>query len=175
MIPELETERLVLRAPAQSDLKDFAAFFATDDARFVGGPNEAAMAWRSFAASAGSWVLHGYGEFAIEEKESGAFVGLVGPWFPEGWPEPEIAWIILPAFQRRGYGVEAARRALSFVHDELGWTTAISCIDDANTPSQRLAEKLGARRDGTAEFRPHGDMPVWRHLPPDDFRKLQGA
>ena len=116
------------------------AFYATDASRFVGGPLDAATAWRSVAASIGAWTLRGFGEFAVEEKASGDFVGLVGPWFPEGWPEAEIAWIIVPEFQRRGYGAEAARRALGYAYDELGWETAISCIDEENIASIRLAE-----------------------------------
>lgn len=169
MIPVLETERLLLRAPEPRDVAPFSAFFGTDAARFVGGPSEPALAWRSLAATIGCWTLRGYGEFAVEEKSTGEFVGLVGPWFPEGWPEPEMAWIVLPAHQRKGYGAEAAVRALRFAYEELGWETAISCIVDDNLPSQALARRLGAQREGMARFAPHGEMPVWRHLPAVEF------
>ncbi|MCO6391075.1 GNAT family N-acetyltransferase [Aliihoeflea aestuarii] len=169
MIPTLETERLLLRGIKPDDYEPFAAFSATDAARFVGGAKDGPAAWRSLATIAGSWTLCGYGEFAVEEKGSGRFIGVVGPWFPEGWPEQEIGWIIFPEFQGKGYASEAAARTLAFAYHDLGWTTAISCIDNENLPSQRVAEKLGARRDGEAEFKPYGMMPVYRHLPPSEF------
>lgn len=175
MIPTLETERLVLRALTQADYEPLAEFFAGDEARFVGGPMGRVAAWRFIAGSAGCWMLRGYGEFAVEEKASGKLAGLVGPWFPEGWPEPEIAWIVLPAFHRKGYGYEAAARALRFAYDELGWETAISCIAEDNIASMKLAEKLGAAREGEAEFKPYGTLPFFRHLAPAAFAEHLGG
>lgn len=167
MIPRLETERLILRGIESGDYEPFAAFAASDAAHFVGGSRDRPAAWRSLATIAGSWTLRGYGEFAVEEKATGLLAGIVGPWFPEGWPEEEIGWIVFPQFQGKSYAGEAAARALAFAYGELGWTTAVSCIDDANLPSIRVAEKLGATRDGQAEFKPYGMMPVYRHLPPE--------
>jgi len=51
------------------------------------------------------------------------------------------------------YATEAAQRARSFAYDKLGWTTAISCIDPENLPSQRVAQRLGAKREGHMELR----------------------
>ena len=171
MIPRLETERLVLRALTQADFEPLADFFASDAARFVGGPMDRVTAWRHVAASAGSWVLLGYGEFAVEEKASGKIAGLIGPWFPEGWPEQEIGWIVLPEFHRMGYGREAAERAILFAYEELGWETAISCIAAHNVASMKLAETLGAVHEGETEFKPYGTIPVFRHLPPAEFAR----
>lgn len=175
MIPRLETERLVLRALTQADFEPLAGFFGSEAALFVGGPMDRVAAWRQVAATAGSWVLRGYGEFAVEEKTSGRLAGLVGPWFPEGWPEPEIAWIVLPEFHRKGYGYEAAARAIRFAHEDLGWVTAISCIAADNLASMKLAEKLGAVREGEAEFQPYGRFPFFRHLAPAAFAEHIGG
>lgn len=168
-VPVLQSERLVLRGLAAGDLGAFSTFFATNASQFVGGPKDRVGAWRTLAAMAGSWTLRGYGEFAVEEKSTGRFVGVVGPWFPEGWPEREIGWIIFPEFQGRGYASEAATRALEFAYTELGWNTAISCIDDRNIASQGVARKLGAVREGEADFKPFGMLPLYRHLPPEEF------
>lgn len=170
MTPVLETERLVMRGFAPGDVDAFAGFYASDASRFVGGPDERHATWRRLAAYAGCWSLRGYGKFVVEEKASGAVVGIVGPWYPEGWPEPEIGWTVLPEFQGRGYAAEAAARGLLYAYDELGWTTAISAIFPGNVRSFRLAERLGARHDGSAEIKPYGVLEIYRHLSPLEFR-----
>jgi RimJ/RimL family protein N-acetyltransferase len=169
IVPVLETQRLILRGVRPDDFEAFAAFFATDAAQFVGGPRDRAGAWRALATIAGSWTLRGFGEFSVEEKATGRLAGIVGPWFPEGWPEKEIGWIILPEFQGRGFAPEAAARALEFAYADLGWTTAISCIDDRNAPSIAVARKLGAVREGLVEFVPYGMLPLYRHQSPAQF------
>jgi ribosomal-protein-alanine N-acetyltransferase len=52
-IPRLRTAKLRLREYRQSDFADFAAFFQTDRARFIGGPVTPDLAWRGLAAQLG--------------------------------------------------------------------------------------------------------------------------
>lgn len=167
--PTLETERLILRGIMQEDFEPFAAFYATEESRFVGGPLNGPLAWRKLSGYAGIWTLRGFGKFALEDKASGKFVGLVGPWFPEGWPEPEISWTVVAEFQGKGLAKEAALRTLRFAYEELGWTTACSCIADDNLPSIRLAESLGAVCEGRTEIRPFGPALLYRHLSPAEL------
>jgi RimJ/RimL family protein N-acetyltransferase len=170
VIPTLETPRLTLRAFGASDFEAFAPFYGSEASRYVAGPEARPATWRRIASYAGSWFLRGFGKFVVEEKASKRAVGIVGPWYPEGWPEPEIGWTILPEFQRRGYAIEAAARAIAFAYDELKWPTAMSAIFVGNEPSFQLADKLGAKRDGSFEFKPYGVLEVLRHLPPAEFR-----
>jgi RimJ/RimL family protein N-acetyltransferase len=170
MIPVLETKRLILRGFQPGDFDAFASFYTSEASRFVGGPEERPLAWRRISSYAGCWAMRGFGKFLVEEKASGRVVGIVGPWYPEGWPEPEIGWTVLPEFEGLGYAAEAAARSLIFSYDELGWTTALSAIFPGNARSIRLAERLGARREGSAEFKPYGALEAWRHLPPAEFR-----
>lgn len=174
LVPILETERLILRGFRQEDLEPFAAFYATEESRFVGGPADDALAWRKLSGYAGSWMLRGYGKFALEEKASGGFVGLVGPWFPRGWPEPEISWTVMPEFQGMGFAREAALRSLRFAYGRLGWTKACSCIDADNISSIRLAESLGAVRESETEIRPFGPALLYRHRPPAEILGSDG-
>ena len=169
IIPRLESERLILRGFRQEDLEPFAAFYATEESRFVGGPMDDALAWRKLAGYAGGWILRGYGKFALEDKQSGRFVGLVGPWFPRGWPEPEISWTVLSEFQGKGFAKEAALRTLRFAYEDLGWETACSCIAADNTPSIKLAESLGAICEGETEIRPFGQALLYRHRSPEEL------
>ena len=171
-VPVLETERLIMREIRPSDFEPFAEFYASDAARFVGGPTDRIAAWRQLSVFVGSWGLRGFGEFVLEYKETGQTAGLVGPWFPEGWPEPEISWIVLPEFQGQGFGFEAANRALKFSYQDLGWTTAISSIEADNVGSIKLAKKLGAKYEGETETKPFGMIGFYRHLPPQEHARV---
>ena len=161
-IPVLETERLVRREFREHDFEPTADVYADPVSSFYGGPCGREEAWRKFAVYPGHWSLRKYGPWAIEEKETGDFVGLSGLWFPEGWPEPEITWALVPSHHGKGYATEAARRALVAAYQDFGWATAVSVVALANAASARVAERLGATVDGTVENR-YGTATVYRH------------
>lgn len=147
--PFIETERLLLRRPQESDFEAWARAFA--DAQFnrymMGEALDRGRAWRSLAATVGHWELRGFGFFSVLDKNSGAWLGRVGPWYPEDWPEPEVGWAIAPWAQRNGYAVEAGAASIEFAFERLGWSRVIHLILDGNTPSMRTAEALGSRRE----------------------------
>ena len=168
-IPTLETKRLLLRGWKEADADGYAQLYGDPEtSRFIGGVLSPEEAWRMIAQRIGQWQLRGFAMFAIEEKASGAFVGHCGPNFPAGWPEREIGWGLIKRFQGRGYAAEAARTALRFAYEVLGWDTAISLIDKGNDPSRRLAERLGARYERTEQVTDF-TADIYRHLPPSQF------
>lgn len=168
-IPEIRTERLILRAPRQSDFAGFSGFYSSDRSSFVGGPLTEEVAWRVLAAEIGHWTLRGYGRWAVEVAETGEFVGIIGLWNPWGWPEPEIGWDLMNGHEGKGYATEAARAAREYAYGTLGWTTAISLVNPKNTGSARVAERLGARPDGTSfTHERYGYHDIWRHPAPEE-------
>lgn len=168
--PRLETERLVLRGFSEADLQPLVSFYSNETtSKFVGGVSEPWEVWRRMASYIGHWQLRGYGPFALEDKSSGNFAGYCGPWYPHGWPEPELGWGLMPEFQGRGLVVEAAKRCLSYVYDDLGWNTAISAIDPDNAASRRVAERLGATYESHKPVS-FFTADIYRHQSPQDFR-----
>jgi len=144
--PTLETARLILRPPAQEDLDGWAGMMADPEAaKFIGGVMGRAQSWRMMATMAGSWAIEGFGMFSLVEKATGRWVGRIGPWRPEEWPGTEVGWGLHPSAWGQGYAVEAATAAIDWAFAELGWTEVIHCIDPGNTPSQRVAQRLGSR------------------------------
>lgn len=153
--PTLETERLILRPPADEDLDRWAQMMADPvAARFIGGQQPRATAWRFMATMAGSWALNGFGMFSVIEKTSGQWLGRIGPWRPEGWPGTEVGWGLHPDAWGRGYAIEAAAATIDWVVDHLGWTDVIHCIDPENRPSQAVAERLGSVNRGAGRLPP---------------------
>jgi RimJ/RimL family protein N-acetyltransferase len=143
----IETERLILRpVDPQRDFEPWAKSMADPDTvRYLGTqPMQRPEAWRSMAMVMGHWAIRGYGFFSVEHRETGDWVGRVGPWCPEGWPGREVGWTISPDHLRRGYAFEAAQASLDYVFNTLNWPQVIHVILPGNRPSIALAEKLGS-------------------------------
>lgn len=149
MIPTIGTERLILRPHRAEDFEPFAAMMAEPEvARFItlnGEAQSRSDSWRILAAIIGCWTLRGFGMFAVEEKATGCYLGRVGPWQPEGWPGFEIGWGLSGAAQGKGYATEAARAAIDWSRQTLGVGRILHIIHPDNRPSQRVAERLGAK------------------------------
>ena len=167
--PVIATERLSLRAPVPSDAQAFVAFYGTDRARFVGGPMAPGPAWRFFGTEIGHWALRGFGMFTVLRKGEDTPLGIVGHWYPHGWPETEIGWVIFdPDLEGTGIAHEAAKACVDHAWTALGWSEVVSYIDHGNDRSVALAKRLGATLDETAPT-PSVDKPcyVYRHPKPD--------
>lgn len=170
LIPRLETPRLILRGHRPADFEPYAAYCASDRSTGTGGPLDRNLAWRGFCHMTGHWVHRGYGFFVLEDKATGTPLGTCGPYFPEGWPEPEIGWTIWSAAaEGKGLAHEAALAARGFAYDVLGWSTAISLIALGNTRSEALAQRMGCTRDGSFTHAQFGASSIWRHPSPSDL------
>lgn len=164
-IPVIETERLILRAPLESDLDTMVAFYASDRSQFVGGPTDAFGAWTRLLGGLGHWALRGYGWWAIQDRATGRLAGRVGVGLHPGWDEPELGWHLYDGFEGRGLALEGARAARHHAATAWGMAPLISYIVPDNTRSRALAERLGARveREGVVVGHP---CLVYRHPAP---------
>lgn len=167
-VPRLTTERLLLRGFAPGDFDAYAAMMADPDVtRYlaVGRPMTRAEAWQQLAMFAGHWVLRGFGVWAVEERATGAFVGRIGCFEPEGWPAFEVAYTLARPAWGRGYAREGAAAALAYARDVLGRREVVSVIRPGNTASVRVARALGAEPGAAVEFF-GGPAVLYRYPPP---------
>ncbi|MEM8789326.1 MAG: GNAT family N-acetyltransferase [Pseudomonadota bacterium] len=168
MIPTLTTKRLTLRGPAPRDWPGYCAFITSDRARYAGGVSTTPQAWRAFCIVLAHWPLRGFGMWAVTRTGDDTCLGFVGHWFPEGWAEREVGWILWPEAEGRGIGREAALAARRQAYGVLGWDTAVSYIHPANRRSRALAERLGAGIDTGARHNfDSPDVLVYRHPGPE--------
>ena len=161
-IPTLETERLVLRAPRHADFDRWAEFFATPRAEFERGILDREEAYRVWAADTALWLLRGYGAFGCDDRATGAYVGEVGIYQPEGYPGPELGWFVVPEAEGKGYAAEAARAVLDWVRATFDWPYITNIIDPRNARSIALGLRLGGVIDPTLPGTDPGDV-VIRH------------
>ncbi|WP_343081880.1 GNAT family N-acetyltransferase [Ostreiculturibacter nitratireducens] len=165
-IPVLETERLRLRGPAESDLAAIRAFGQSERTKFIGGKTDEFGAWRILAAGIGHWALRGYGLWSVDRKADETFVGRVGVIYPAGWPEPELAWHLFDGFEGKGYAHEAALAARAHASQAWGMGPLISLVHEDNDRSNALARRLGATIERT-EDHDGQNIHVYRHPEPE--------
>ncbi len=161
-IPVLETDRLTLREPRESDLDAMAAFYASDRSRYVGGPVPRVGAWRWLLINIGHWTLRGFGFWTVEERDTGVIAGRVGVVFHDGWPEPELCWHIYDGFEGRGIATEAVLAARDHAQRAMRLGPLMSLIDIANSRSQTLARRVGAVHERDI-LHLGQSLGLWRH------------
>jgi RimJ/RimL family protein N-acetyltransferase len=161
LVPVVETDRLRLRGHALSDFEASAAMWADENVtRYIGGrPSTREDSWRRFMAFPGHWHLLGYGFWLIEERDTGAYVGDGGfadfkrALGPHSFDAPEQGWALLPAMQGKGYATEAAQAMIAWAEQRFSRRDFVCMIAPENTPSLRVAEKLGYRECARADYK----------------------
>lgn len=157
VIPSLVTDRLLLRGFRRSDVADYAALNADPEVqRYIVGVGgqlwDGDRSWRHLAFLVGHWRLAGAGMWAVEHRETGAFLGVIGFAGPAGWPGFELAWKLARHAWGHGYATEGARAALAYAFNVLGKDRVISLIHPENRASIRVAERIGERLEGHADL-----------------------
>ena len=142
----LTTERLDLRPLEPEDLDDLAALLG-DPVGMASWP--APLTYEETR----SWIernrtrceTDGFGRCAVIWRETGALVGDAGliSTVVEDTPEIELGWVVRRDLWGRGIATEAGAAWRDYAFDTLGLTRIVSMIDEANTASRRVAEKLG--------------------------------
>jgi RimJ/RimL family protein N-acetyltransferase len=145
--PRLATDRLVLRGWHESDLDAHAAMSADAEVqRFLQGPLDRSQSWREMAFHIGQWALRGNGNWVVERKADGEFLGRAGLWNPEGWFGVEVGWKLAHHAWGQGYATEAGQAAIDWGFATLNLDQIISVISPENEASMRVAERLGMTR-----------------------------
>ncbi|NTI26859.1 GNAT family N-acetyltransferase (plasmid) [Rhizobium rhizogenes] len=161
IIPTLTTERLILRPHQLVEFEDYAVFWKQEAlTRFVGGePPTREQTWARLLRHTGMWHLLGFGFFAIEERESGRFVGEAGfldlhrEMKPTTEGTLETGWAISPSLQGKGYATEAISAAIAWADGKFAVRRMTCTIDPENSLSLRVAEKVGFRRIGETVYK----------------------
>jgi RimJ/RimL family protein N-acetyltransferase len=170
--PQLRTERLLLRRWRDTDREPFAAMNA-DPVVMEFFPKLLTPAESDDFVDRieHAFEARGWGLWAVEVAEHGAFAGFVGLW-PADFDAPftpavEIGWRLNSPFWGKGYAPEAARAALQFGFEQLGLDEIVSFTAVINQRSQRVMQKIGMTSDPAESFdHPRPDIPerLRRHV-----------
>ena len=140
----IETERLRLRMLRDADLDDLAALFADPDVmRYVGTgqPCDRSEAQKALASIVAHWNRHGFGRWAIEDKNTREFVGYGG--LRSLFGTPEVVYHFARRHWGKGLATEVARASLNFGFNVKGFDRIVAIAKPANTASIHVMEKIG--------------------------------
>ena len=170
---ELRTRRLLLRRWRGSDREAFAAMNADPEMmKHFLAPLSEGESGALLDRTRLHWAQHGFGPWAVEVLDGGAFAGVVGlglPRFAQGFfgvAMVEIGWRLARSQWGQGYAVEAAHAAIASGFEE-GLSEVVSFTANINTRSIAVMERLGMRRDPAEDFdHPNvpGGHPLRRHV-----------
>lgn len=171
---ELVTRRLRLRAWRDADLAPFAALNRDAEVmRWFPSTLTTEQSDQMAARHAALLEDQGWGLWATERLDTGAFIGFVGlsapTWHVAGLtPCVEVGWRLAREQWGNGFAPEAATAVLefAFAHIALPGDEVVSFTTVRNTKSRRVMEKIGLRLDPTREF-DHPMTPGWhgqRHV-----------
>jgi RimJ/RimL family protein N-acetyltransferase len=160
----LESSRLLLRMPLESDWRALHEYYGdADSVRYtVGTALTEAQTWRTLAGVVGHWAWRGYGPYTLIDKNEGGVLGIAGLWYPNDWPEPEIKWALLPVARGCGFASEAARAVRVMAREHLPRVRLISLIAAGNEASVRVAQAAGAWLEREIDFR-GSRAAIYRH------------
>ncbi len=148
----IESEKIVLRRFKQQDLAPFIALMTDPTAtRFLAFPQ--AIKSAEGATKLLETTIAAYNRdrslfaLAVEEKESGKFVGICGL-NPLAERNVEIFYAVIPEAWGQGFGTEIASRLVRFIIDALDIRCIKAFIVPSNDRSARIATKVGFRKIG---------------------------
>ena len=154
---DLRTERLILRNWREGDREPFARMNADAAVmEFFPAPLSRSESDALVDRAIAHFVEHGFGPWAVELRESGAFIGFIGlsaPRFEAAFtPCVEIGWRLEAEHWGKGLATEGARAVVQRAFDGLGLGEIVSFTTEANQRSRRVMEKLGMSRDPKEDF-----------------------
>lgn len=147
----LQSERLGFRKITKDDFVSLCSILQDIDVMYAwehAFTNEEVNEW--IEKNLTRYKNEGFSYFAIIEKQSGAFIGVMGPLIENinRIAHIGIAYILSKQYWNLGFAFEGANACLQYAFNELQANQVIAQIRPNNLSSRKLAEKLGMQITG---------------------------
>lgn len=159
-LPVLETRRTILRPHSIDDLDDCIALWSDPEVtRFISSkPFSRSETWARLLRYIGHWQVMGFSLWAVECRETGAFLGEAGFFehrrdvVPAYEGMPEAGWVLKPSAHGKGLATEIMQAALYWADENIESTGTICLLDPWHKKSIRVAGKLGYENPSSVIF-----------------------
>ncbi|MBP5289704.1 MAG: GNAT family N-acetyltransferase [Clostridia bacterium] len=146
-LPELETERLLMRPVTLEDARDMFDYSRNPRTSeyLLWEPHQTI----DFTVSHIRHLLSqykavSYFDWALVDKSSGRMIGTAGFTRLSGlYGTGELGYVLSPAYHRRGLAPEAVKTVMAFGFEKLELNSLFCRIMEGNIPSRKVAERLG--------------------------------
>lgn len=145
MSVSVETERLSLRPVDETQRADLIAFLGTPEVMSVRklGVLDAKAASVVVDGMIAHWRDHGFGMYAVIERDSGTFLGECGLRYLEDGTAPEISYGLHMVGRGKGYAREAATATVRHGFGPLAHKRLVAFARGDNVISRSLLASLG--------------------------------
>ncbi|MCX4911176.1 GNAT family N-acetyltransferase [Streptomyces sp. NBC_00878] len=148
----LRTQRLVMEPIRREDSDDLFEAVVSQDSVMrwlaTGRADSRSAAEAMCDDHVSHWTRHGYGDFAVRDAATHAFLGRVGLRNRAQYGV-DLGFALHPRAQGRGVAGEAGRACLDLAFRRLGLPAVFAFVLPDNAASIALLRSLGAQTDGT--------------------------
>ena len=153
---DIETKRLHLRPLAIADLEVHHRQITGNPYVMKTLPSARPLTWEQGQAVLthfiDHWRHHGFGLWAMIEKQQGQLIGHCGLQWLQNTPEIELAYAIAPEYWNQGLTTEAARASVRFGFETLQLQRLVAIALTTNLASQRVMQKAGLKYEKQAHY-----------------------
>ncbi len=156
-----ETERLLIREFTKDDYENYFILHGDPQVmQFIRPAEDREACDKRFEDTILNLPAHEYlGRWAVNEKESGRFVGcfVICP-IPKQEERIQLGYSFIPEVWGRGYATEASIAGVDYFHHQTPLTELYAVTETANTASENVLMKVGfqffeTKMDGEKELK----------------------
>ena len=160
--------RLILRRWQASDYEPFAKLNADSEVmRYFPAPFSRSKSDAMIDRMEAHHDAHGFGFWAVEHRQTGEFMGLIGLSIPKFQahftPTVEVGWRLAQPFWGHGYATEGARASLDYGFNTLKLPEIVAFTATINHRSIAVMKRLGMTTNPAENF-DHPNIPVGHTL-----------
>lgn len=147
----MRSERLRYHPVAPGDLDAFHRLVQDEHVRrYMMDGNVFPREWseQRIRESQALFERRGVGIYLAYERGTDELVGFCGFSTAPGHGDPQLIYAMFGRFSGRGFATEMARASIAHARTQPGFSEIVADVDEVNTASVRVLEKLGFERIG---------------------------